>query len=162
MCVNTISILGPEKEVGSSTDETSGHCRCVGRRLRRLDCDALERAGAGPADCPIPGDIRQRYSADFESHCWSCHGDATQMSKLDLRTSEAAITGGAHGTVLVPGNAEQSKLYRMIAGLEKPAMPPQGAALTSEQIAAVKAWIDQRAQTETPVSFAKDIQPLMG
>jgi hypothetical protein len=81
----------------------------------------------------------------LESNCWSCHGDTMQMSKLDLRTREAAMTGGANGAVLMPGNAEQSRLYRRIAGLEKPAMPMDGTPLTPAQVALVKAWIDQGA-----------------
>ena len=39
-----------------------------------------------------------------------------QLAKLDLRTRESALAGGAHGPALVPGNAEQSRLFRRIAG----------------------------------------------
>ena len=45
-------------------------------------------------------------------------------------------------TALVPGNAEKSRLYRMVAGLEKPAMPLDGK-LTAEQVETIKLWIDQ-------------------
>ena len=31
----------------------------------------------------------------FERSCWNCHGEATQLSDLDLRTRETAIAGGA-------------------------------------------------------------------
>lgn len=82
----------------------------------------------------------------LEGKCLSCHGDATAMGKLDLRTREAALAGGAHGVVLVPGNAEQSKLYRMVAGLEKPSMPLQGTPLGPDQLAALKRWIDDGVQ----------------
>ena len=69
----------------------------------------------------------------LEKNCLSCHGDAMQMSKFDLRSREAAMSGGAHGMVIVPGNAEASKLYRMVAGVEKPfdlptPAPPQNIA----------------------------------
>ena len=77
--------------------------------------------------------------------CLSCHGDALKLSGLDLRTRESAMAGGAHGSALVPGNAEQSRLYRMVAGLERPAMPMQGTALTAVEIAALKRWIDEGA-----------------
>ena len=68
-----------------------------------------------------------------------------QLAKLDLRTRESALAGGAHGAALVPGNAEQSRLFRRITGAEAPAMPMSGDALTPAQIAAIKAWIDQGA-----------------
>ena len=41
----------------------------------------------------------------FERSCWNCHGEASQLSELDLRTREAAVEGGARGPALVPGPA---------------------------------------------------------
>ena len=95
----------------------------------------------------------------LERSCLSCHGDAMQMGTLDLRTRESALRGGAHGSVLVPANAERSRLYRMVAGLEQPSMPMSGT-LTPDEIATLKAWIDQGARWDAAVSFAKDIRPI--
>ena len=80
----------------------------------------------------------------FENSCWKCHGGAIQLSKLDLRTREAALKGGEKGAAIVPGKAEESRLYRLVAGLEKPAMPLDGK-LTAGQISLIKDWIDQGA-----------------
>ncbi|MGH9386044.1 MAG: DUF1549 domain-containing protein, partial [Vicinamibacterales bacterium] len=77
--------------------------------------------------------------------CLSCHGDALKLSRLDLRTRESALTGGNRGPALVPGNAEQSRIYRHVAGLEQPQMPMQGTPLTTAQLAVVKRWIDDGA-----------------
>ncbi len=85
----------------------------------------------------------------FSASCLTCHGGEMQLSKLDLRTRESALRGGAHGPAIVPGNAEQSRLYRFVAGLEAIKMPMGGESLTPEQIAAVKKWIDQGAPWET-------------
>src|SRR5215831_13938048 len=81
----------------------------------------------------------------LQNSCLKCHGQAMQLSKLDLRTLESALKGGDHGASIIPGNADQSPLYRRIAGIERPAMPMDGSKLTADQIAAVKAWIDQGA-----------------
>ena len=99
-------------------------------------------AAIGAADAPVSftPDIRPI----FESSCWKCHGGAVQLSKLDLRTREAALKGGARGAAIVPGKAAESRLYRLVAGLEKPAMPMDGK-LTAAQIAIIKDWIDQGA-----------------
>ena len=97
----------------------------------------------------------------MEASCLSCHGADTQLGGLDLRSRESAIRGGDHGTALVPGNADQSKLFRMISGREEPAMPMGLDPLSAEQIAAIREWINQGAQWEVPVTFAKDIQPIM-
>ncbi|MBI1786676.1 MAG: PSD1 domain-containing protein [Acidobacteria bacterium] len=89
----------------------------------------------------------------FESSCWKCHGAAIQLSKLDLRTRESALKGGEKGPAIVPGKAAESKLYRLIAGLEKPAMPMDGK-LSDSQIATFKNWIDQGAQWEAAAGGA--------
>jgi len=80
----------------------------------------------------------------LQNSCWKCHGEAMQLSKLDLRTLEGALKGGEKGASILPGKAEESRLYRRVAGLERPAMPMDGK-LTSEQISAIKTWIDQGA-----------------
>ena len=49
----------------------------------------------------------------FDRSCWHCHGEASQQSDLDLRTRETVIEGGARGTALVPGRADESRLYRV-------------------------------------------------
>ena len=92
----------------------------------------------------------------FQSSCWKCHSATVQLSKLNLSTRELALAGGEHGVVLVPGNAEKSRLYRMVAGLEKPSMPLDGK-LTASQVESIKLWIDQGAlwdasATASPVS----------
>lgn len=65
-----------------------------------------------------------------------------QLSKLVLRTPETALKGGDKGSDIVPGNADQRRLYRLVAGLEKPYMPMDGK-LTAEQVSAMKDWINQ-------------------
>ena len=79
--------------------------------------------------------------------CAQCHGASLQMAKLNLSTREAMLTGGEKGPVVVPGNAEASLLYRRVAGLEKPLMPmPPAPALKPDDVALLKAWIDQGAR----------------
>ena len=81
----------------------------------------------------------------FERTCWNCHGEASQLSDLDLRTRDTAIEGGARGAALVPGRADESRLYRVLAGLDDPRMPMGGGILSDAEIAAVRTWIDDGA-----------------
>src|SRR5204862_2577957 len=97
---------------------------------------------ASPAASP-PISFAKDIQPILENNCLSCHGDTAQMGKFDLRSRERALRGGARGSDIVPGRAAESGLYRRIAGLEQPSMPVQGAALTPDQIAAIKGWIDQ-------------------
>ena len=81
----------------------------------------------------------------LDRSCRSCHGDTAPMGRLDLSSRESLLRGGARGSDLVPGNAEESRLYRRVAGLEKPPMPAKGSPLTAVEIAVVKQWIDEGA-----------------
>ncbi|MBI4472454.1 MAG: DUF1549 domain-containing protein, partial [Acidobacteria bacterium] len=89
----------------------------------------------------------------LQANCWKCHGQTLQRSKLDLRTRETALKGGERGAAIVPGSADQSRLYRLIAGLDKPTMPFDGQ-LSDQEIAIVKAWIDQGAHWEESATAA--------
>src|SRR2546425_715600 len=80
----------------------------------------------------------------LQNGCWKCHAEAMQLSKLSWRRLEGAWKGGEKGASIVPGKAEDSRLYRRVAGLERPAMPMDGK-LTGDQISTIKAWIDQGA-----------------
>jgi hypothetical protein len=78
----------------------------------------------------------------MERSCWECHGAEFQRSGLDLRTRDRALSGGLSGPAIAPGRADQSLLYRVIAGLDEPLMPRDGPSLSAAEIAAVRAWID--------------------
>ncbi len=92
-----------------------------------------------------PSEFTSAIRPIMERSCWNCHGEALQLSGLDLSTRESALRGGDSGAAIVPGRAEDSRLYRRVAGLEQPPMPVEGAALTQEEIAAVRRWIDEGA-----------------
>jgi hypothetical protein len=110
-------------------------------------CLALLRVSAGATGeaAQAPAAAEPEIHALLAGKCLGCHGEKLKLSKLDLRTREAAIDGGAKGPALVPGNAEQSRMYRLVAGLDVPAMPMRGAPLTTAEVAAMKRWIDAGA-----------------
>ena len=81
----------------------------------------------------------------MERSCWNCHGEAAQLSELDLRSRESSMTGGTRGPALVPGHAEESRLYRVVAGLDDPPMPMSGTPLSEGEVAAIRTWIDDGA-----------------
>lgn len=81
----------------------------------------------------------------MERTCWNCHSEQVKSSGLDLSSREAALAGGIRGPAIVPGNAEESRLYRQLAGLEGPSMP-LGVPLDESEIEAVKNWINSGAE----------------
>src|SRR4029077_4898623 len=96
----------------------------------------------------------------LERSCRSCHGGAMQSGKLDLRTRESALQGGARGSDIVPRNAQASRLYRRVAGLERPPMPAQGTPLTATEVAVIKQWIDEGATWEATARATIEDRPI--
>ena len=92
----------------------------------------------------------------FERSCWNCHGEASQLSELDMRTREAAVQGGVRGPALVPGRAEDSRLYRMLAGLDDPPMPMAGDPLSDAELMAIRTWIDDGAHWDAGGATSAD------
>jgi len=87
------------------------------------------------------------------ANCYRCHSAAEGKVKggLVLDTREGMLKGGDHGVAIVPGNAEESLIYKRITGQVKPAMPlAPVAALTNEEIAAVRDWINAGAPIQWP------------
>jgi cytochrome c553 len=116
----------------------------AGVLLATLLLTLLSTQSATPAPAP-PISFDKDVKPVLEQHCLSCHGETMQSGKFDLRSRDNALKGGARGSDILPGDAAASRLYRRIAGLERPSMPAQAEPLSAEQIAAIKQWIDEGA-----------------
>jgi len=99
-------------------------------------------ASADPAKPTYDGDV----VAIFKQHCTNCHGNDKQKSDLNLATFAALQKGGSSGAIVVPGNADKSRLYSLTAHLEEPKMPPKGDKLPLAQLNLLKLWIEQGAR----------------
>src|SRR5215212_11180643 len=64
-----------------------------------------------------------------EANCAKCHNADKKKGDLDLTSYSAALAGGASGKVLVAGDADASKLWKVINHLEDPNMPPKSGKL---------------------------------
>ncbi len=104
-------------------------------------------ATAGAQNEPI--NFTDHIRPIMERACWNCHGEAAQLSDLDLSSREGALEGGTKGPAIVPGRAEDSRMFRMVAGLDQPFMPMSGDALSDAELAAVRTWIDDGAHWDT-------------
>src|SRR3954462_2083696 len=51
----------------------------------------------------------------LEAHCVKCHGGAQTKGDFDLTTRDALLQEGSEGPVVLPGNARESRLYKLIA-----------------------------------------------
>src|SRR5947209_4784108 len=85
--------------------------------------------------------------AIFAKHCLACHDSNEAEGGLVLETREMILAGGDSGDALVPGNAAESLLVKLVERQEKPFMPPpkKAAKLSDGDIKTIRAWIDAGA-----------------
>ena len=67
--------------------------------------------------------------------CYECHGPEKQKADLRWDTKASVFKIGEHGPIIVPGKSAESRVIKLVAGLEPDSqMPPQGDPLTAAQI----------------------------
>ena len=110
---------------------------------------AFAASADGSADARV--DFQKQIQPLLAQRCHSCHGEDVQQSGLRLDKRQNAMRGGDYGPVIIPGKSAESKLIRRVVngdgGLQ---MPPTGP-LSKEEIALLKAWIDQGADFRTEI-----------
>ena len=111
---------------------------------------------------PVPADHARRWPggstcskrvrADPVDHCLKCHGGDKTKGGFDLTTREALLKGGDKAPPSSPATAKASRLYRIVAHLEKPRMPPKAAqAAPDDALAQLADWIDAGAPYDRPL-----------
>ncbi len=108
-----------------------------------------------------PGSLQVASAVDYLSEikpllaekCYACHGALAQESSLRLETRELMLRGGDSGAVIAPGKADESLLIERITADVSDRMPPadQGSAMTADQIALIRRWIDEGAEAPDEV-----------
>jgi len=78
----------------------------------------------------------------LQNHCLGCHNADKKKGDLDLSTYAAAMAGGGSGDVVSPGDSGASSLYKVVAHLADPKMPPKKPKISDAEIAVLKKWID--------------------
>ncbi len=99
---------------------------------------------SAPAIAAVPDKVTfdDHVMPIFREHCLACHDQGGRSGDLALDTYNDALTGGAGGEVVDAGASDSSRLYRLMAHLDKPIMPPGSDKLPDAELAIVEAWID--------------------
>lgn len=80
----------------------------------------------------------------FREKCGTCHNANDKKGDLTLDNYTSVMQGGASGEVISSdGEPDNSTLYRVVAHLSEPFMPPQQPKLPDDQLALIKKWIEQ-------------------
>jgi uncharacterized membrane protein len=93
------------------------------------------------------GELNVEVRAILAHNCYKCHGSEKMKGDLRLDRKDMIFKGGKDGPVVVPGNLDESELYRRITlpSDNKDAMPSKGRKLTDGDIAILKFWIQRGA-----------------
>src|SRR5262245_40041932 len=78
----------------------------------------------------------------LDQHCKMCHSGELREGGLDLSNPEGLMRGGKSGPVIVPGSANASLFYKLVAHQQEPAMPYKADKLPKEAIALLELWIN--------------------
>ena len=115
---------------------------------------------------PLPADHAERMTrglVTFAQHvrpvlvksCVACHGGEKTKGGLDLATREDLLKGGTEGAAIVPFNARDSRLLKLVRHAEEPHMPEKADKLSPEVIARLESWIDDGAPYDGPLIAGK-------
>src|SRR4051812_9152532 len=95
-----------------------------------------------------PIDYDKQIKPIFTARCKACHGVLKQEGGLRLDTGAFARQGGDSGKVITPGKSGSSDLVARITSTDpSDRMPQEGEPLTAGQVAAIREWIDQGANS---------------
>ena len=102
-------------------------------------------------------DYEKQIKPIFARRCISCHGVLKHEAELRLDTGALARHGGDSGEAIAVGDSASSLLLKRVSATD-PAerMPQEGEPLTAEQIAAIREWIDQGANSPTDEKPERD------
>src|SRR5579864_330669 len=112
---------------------------------------AAEEPAADSAKLPPPAKVEVDFARDvkplFAKHCLKCHGPDKQTAGLRLDLHGDAVRGGDSGPAFEAGKSADSLLVKYVAALDPElVMPPEGDKLTRDEVALLRAWIDQGAK----------------
>ena len=112
------------------------------------------------AKLPAPATVKVDFARDlkpvFDAACVKCHGKGKDKGGFSLETREAFLKGGDSGSPIVAGKSAESLLIELVSGLDpENVMPKKGSKLKPEEVALLRAWIDQGANWPTNVTFKK-------
>jgi hypothetical protein len=124
------------------------------RQGARFDGDAdtttLSRLARGKLSVVIPrpqGSETVSFQRDIAPFmvqlCVGCHSGATPRGGLSLVTFEDLMIGGDSGEVVIPGDRENSRLFRLVGGLENPRMPQGDGRITRKNYEDLIRWFDE-------------------
>lgn len=155
-------VLAPEAERG----KILGMISCRFRTAFRIGLVALAAAGASAVRTRAAAP-QTEFNRDirplFAQHCTACHGGVKAAGKISLVYRDRAIAEGKSGKpAIVPGHPESSELMRRVTSTnpdDRMPQPEHGPALSPDEIAVLRQWIQEGAVWSEHWSFVPPREP---
>jgi hypothetical protein len=126
---------------------------------------ASDKPAAAQPTPPVPMpkkvqkiDFARQIKPLLERSCAACHSGEKPRGLFRIDGRDAILKGGASGeAAIVPGHSEKSPLIDYVSGkASESEMPPKAVrerfpALKTDEVALLRAWIDQGAEWPTGV-----------
>ena len=109
-----------------------------------------------PAPARAKVDFVRDVKPIFDTACVKCHGKGKEKGGFSLETRTNFFKGGDAGAPVVSGQSAASYLIELVSGFDPDiVMPKKGSKLKDEQVAVLRAWIDQGAPWPEEINFQK-------
>ena len=101
----------------------------------------------------------------LQKYCAGCHNDEDNEGALSVEAYASLQRGGEHGPAMLAGDADSSRVVRMLTGKAEPKMPPEdNESPSATDIERLVAWINSGAKgpdgaEPRPRLLVPDIQP---
>lgn len=126
--------------------------------LAIFTCLVVPAVAQDKSDAAKPKEVvtyKDHVSPILRKHCGNCHNPDKATSDFNVMTYQTLMAGGSSGEAIAAGSPDSSRLYKAVAHIEEPFMPPKAAKIPDADIATIKKWIELGAP-ETSVSAAKN------
>jgi mono/diheme cytochrome c family protein len=77
----------------------------------------------------------------LKTRCFSCHGAEKQEGEIRLDSIESLISGDGNGPLVVPRDAESSKLIQVIATTDEEKRMPPKSPLSPDELETLRKWV---------------------
>ncbi len=93
-----------------------------------------------------PVDFAHEVVPILRKHCSECHTGDKKKGGLSMNTRATLLEGGENGVVVVPGQAQKSKILEVIVSADPDIrMPPKGERLSPTEVTTLRSWVAQGA-----------------
>ena len=99
-----------------------------------------------PASLPAGPTFQEDVYPLFKESCISCHGPKKQLGRFRADRREEYLKDSGSGPWVIPGDAEASRLVKLLAGSIRTKKSPEKHVLPPDRIAGIRMWIDAGAK----------------